>query len=1385
MPELLARRIGDGSEPPHGWSIEACELAVVGLDISESTSIMEDLVRWSPDGSETIANALNTVFSMVGDVITEYHGSVVTLAGDEVLAVWSSAEFGGATAAVNWAARAARAIEEKAGRLAPVGGYPIRLRAGIGEGPAWLLDIGAERGRRIFVPVGPCFHEMAHAQKAVEASDIGASDHVRLLLGATAKTEPANGAPAVGRLSTVQPAFDPPPRPVRPRVSLPAALAARYVPDVVLERWDGSRGTFQPELAPVTAMFISFRPRPWDEEAARVVSEASLHALDILTRYEGSIINAAQDLGGLTLVAGFGLPPRIREREALRANLAALEISRAMQGFVDHGIGVATGQAFCGVCGSATYRQFMMVGPVVNLAARLMQRAQNEALCDQVSQHLSRDRVHFSARGRTDMKGFAGPIEVYRPEWHEADPGLPTLRRLAGDSKVLVTRGRDREREELGGRLVALSLGTSTTVIVEGDPGVGKTHLAGDLLQASEGYGRITVFVGSGDDVDPRPYHAWKRVFSKALGLSSVRDPNKRARVVKERLSKWPELAEWAALLNEVLDLSLDDASLRDMTGRARRENTVRVLVQLLSEAAGETPLLIVLDDCQWLDSASWELVRAVHRNVEPVMLVLLTRSLPEESPAPGVDGSGSTRSAGIEDGAAHTAAEVTSYLRERGALVLSLRPLAPDTTEQIARDFLGVEALDEPVRSLFRGKVEGSPLFTVELAFQLQTDEVIAVVGTADTARGRLAVPPTELDRLRLPVRVEEVFRARLGALSDRQRMVIRAASVVGTSFDDKHVLAADPLLDPRFLAEDLEDLKRKKVIALKPDGWRFAHALIRDVARQSFLPSELRQGHRALAEWYEKHDREPENYAIIARHWAEAGDVAQEVEYLEAAATSALARGAEEATSLLELALALDVEQAGRLTAVSDARRAFWHSELGQALADHNRLDEAISHFRTALGLLGHRVPTSRLGWLAKLVGKALVQVVHLIVAPRASRDRDAAVLRQAVGILSQLGLAYYFKAEVVPWTATSLAAINLAERAGDEGIAGEAYSGLANLVGTLRLHRLAARYFERARRKIVGEPTGTASPLTREVLPDAAWQHGATAALSEAIYLRTMNRTTNVTAMLDDVIQGSRAFGQNQVLEIQLAVRGFFHEMDGRLRSARADYEELLISARRRGNAEHVVWGIALLVPLLISLDHPHEASALDDEAFRESSESFGLFGPMLHASHVMALQVRGLDEDALAHGRRVLSASGMTPYIYLTSLTAMVQVCVELLEKRQVTALGRDVRDVSRRALAALRRYVRLYPFARARYQLYLGRYQAALGRDKAARRRWTRALSDAQQAGLLLDGARIRLLLAAQLPEGSAARDEHLRQARQTVDELGLRRLKEFERLAAS
>jgi hypothetical protein len=161
-------------------------------------------------------------------------------------------------------------------------------------------------------------------------------------------------------------------------------------------------------------------------------------------------------------------------------------------------------------------------------------------------------------------------------------------------------------------------------------------------------------------------------------------------------------------------------------------------------------------------------------------------------------------------------------------------------------------------------------------------------------------------------------------------------------------------------------------------------------------------------------------------------------------------------------------------------------------------------------------------------------------------------------------------------------------------------------------------------------------------------------------------------------------------------------------------------------------------------------------------------------------------QGRSAEALSYAQDALSTLGTMPVWFdFVGLTAMVRACIELLEDVRGTAEDKDVRKISRRALRALRRYVRVYPFCRARFDLYFGMYQAAVRKDHFARRRWLRALRCAERSGLQLDAAHARLLLAGQLPEGSEARAEHLRHARRTLDELGLRRLEGLEGFAGS
>ena len=135
-------------------------------------------------------------------------------------------------------------------------------------------------------------------------------------------------------------------------------------------------------------------------------------------------------------------------------------------------IGLATGRAFCGAVGSEVHREYDVIGEVMNLAARLMQAAPDTILCDAATYRAARSRLRFQDLPAISVKGKAAPVAVFRPV---EPPGK------ARQSAAML--GRVDERAALAERLRALEERTSGLVMIEGEPGIGKSRLLADLLE--------------------------------------------------------------------------------------------------------------------------------------------------------------------------------------------------------------------------------------------------------------------------------------------------------------------------------------------------------------------------------------------------------------------------------------------------------------------------------------------------------------------------------------------------------------------------------------------------------------------------------------------------------------------------------------------------------------------------------------------------------------------------------------------------------------------------------------------------------------------------------------------------------------------------------------
>ncbi|REF00711.1 ATP-binding protein [Thermomonospora umbrina] len=410
--------------------------------------------------------------------------------------------------------------------------------------------------------------------------------------------------------------------------------------------------------------------------------------------------------------------------------------------------------------------------------------------------------------------------------------------------------GRSEEISRIDGLVAGARAGSGGALIVRGDAGIGKTALLGHAAESAAGL-RVLHGVGIESEIEV-PF----------AGLHLLLHP------YLDRIAALP--GRQADALRTAFGLTGAGASERFLIGAAT--------LSLLSELAGDRPLVCLIDDAQWFDPASADaLVFAARRlRLEPVAVLFAVRDGAGRFPAPGIP----TLSLPALD-----RADAISLLDRHG------------------RDLAG------PTRARILAEAQGNPLAIIEFTAAL-TDRR----GRAGFARA-LPVEP-------LPVagRVQGAFRARIADLPEpTQRLLLLAAA--DDTADLGVVLRAAERLG--LSAADMEPAEQAHLIDLTAGTVTFRHPLIRTAAYRGAPHAQLVSAHRALADTLTG-----ERYADRrAWHLAAATTVPDEavaVE-LEAAARRAAQRGGPAAVATaLERAAHLGTDRVLRGRRLVGAARA-----------------------------------------------------------------------------------------------------------------------------------------------------------------------------------------------------------------------------------------------------------------------------------------------------------------------------------------------------------------------------------------------------------------------------------------------------------------------------
>jgi class 3 adenylate cyclase len=722
-PALASRRLVGRQEPlcePEGEQLAA---AVLFADISGFTALTERLAGTGPSGVEELTELLNGCFGELIRLVVDHGGDVVKFAGDALLGLWPADE--SLPALTAQAASCGLTMQRILHASELAAGTRLLIRIGIGAGQVMAAHLGGELGRWEFVVGGPAVTQACTVEQLARPGEVVLSpealEHARDTC-AGEQVPVGSGQAYALRVTAVQATAAAPLSSV-PRRQVAEAVLGSYVPAAILARLAAGQSAWLSELRHLSVLFL--RLPELDDLAPRTLRQANdlVRAVQAtLYEYEGSLNKLSVDDKGTTVVAAFGLPPVAHEDDAVRGVHAALGLQALLhQRGLHHAIGIATGRAFCGSVGSNLRREYTMIGKVVNLAARLMQTALDDVVCDAATRQIAGAKLAFQELPARRVKGVAEPVAVFRPGGH-------SQARAAGRSLV----GRANERGLLTDGLTALRHGRGGTILLEGEAGIGKSRLLDDMVAQATGH-PVKTLVGTADAIRATtPYHAWRGVFESLFDLTDISEPHVRRAGVLEWLLGRPDLERLAPLLGDILPLDLpQDALIGQLQGQVRADNTRRLLAGALQAASEDQPLLIVLEDAHWCDSASWALAWLVSQQLPSALLVLALRPLTEPIP------------------------EEYQRLRQApGSQRLQLDPLPADDVAALVGQRLGVTSVPQPITDLIGEHAGGNPFFSEELAYTLRDSGAITVTnGTCQIA------PGADLQGLSLPDTVQESF--------------------------------------------------------------------------------------------------------------------------------------------------------------------------------------------------------------------------------------------------------------------------------------------------------------------------------------------------------------------------------------------------------------------------------------------------------------------------------------------------------------------------------------------------------------------------------------------------------------------------------------------------
>ena len=1338
----LWRQLDDGNSTicPSEKEFDA---AILFADVTGFTNLTERLMAQHKDqvaiGAEQLTLLLSQYFDHLVEVIYQHGGDVIKFAGDAMLVFFPDPQ---PKRSLKRALTAAMKMQEVSQKISTEIqkdlGVELNLKVTVSEGSVRGLVLGGVFDRWEFAVLSTGISDVGRLGDFAQPRDVLIGEKSLRILGDEISNTKQRSE-GVWQLESV-PKWDigelnnPPSKSVK---TVPEDKLKAFIPAAVVSRIMAghSDSNLLGELRSVTVLFISLHGFNDDVDLA--------HAQKIVTTVQhvcygqrGSLDKISCDDKGVSIIAGFGVPPMSADDDALRAVKAALHVHKSLQDLeVEASVGVATGQVYCGTLGDKLRREYTLMGDGVNTAARLMSKAQSSILCDQATADACGNLIKFDRAKTLKLKGKSSSVQAFQP--------LAIAEKVQRHSSSLI--GRDHELALLRGAIESLDTQRyNPFFFIESDAGMGKSALLDVAINDVFAESNHQVIRSSASTVEVSFYGVWREVLFKLMAIDSSSTTSAREDCISNLIEQ-SETTETRSLplLNDILGLHFEeDDQIKLMSGEIRAEN-IRVLIrEIIRIAVAGQSLVIVIDDAQWMDSSSWEALNYLARSLRNVMFVVAKQPFSEDTPI-----------------------SYERILDLSSATKLTLQPFEKQEVQQQIQSLLKVEQVSEDLVSLVYERGNGHPLYTEVLVGDMHESGAIVLVDDCAQLHENIGSD----SQIELPESIESAIVAQLERLEIDKQLALKTASVIGKRFSIDELHYIYPIdKSAASLVNELDGLSQA--------GWTrhqesqsdylFTHQVTQKTAYQLMLFNQRKKLHAQVARFLELDTQAlPSRYAEVAYHWRKAQEMDKALSYYDLAIQKAYALFANRETlnylsEIEEILVNSNID-------VPKIKLARWKAMGGAAVLSLGYPEKAQDYFNESLKILDVYLPASNFGFVFKTLGQIFKQIQHRFV-PRLSRSINKDEIAKAhlsALVMERQFLVYYYLKNLGGLMYSAFASTNLAEATADNtATLSRTYATLGNAMAGIPLNAVSQYYINKS------------ADVAAQVKEDDAWawHHlaGGMCYAQEGHWTEFVNSMDQCKALSLKQGDTKRWEESSSVDCIGAILRGDFYSVT----EAQNPYQRIFKSGFDRGVYQVQSWGYCMWTISAIAQGEYEVAERIAsklERLFQEHPDGFDPVNIMEASSCFATLAIRRNDLDTAVRylelgtsevkkwGRPTTWRSIPCSAIFAESLIRVFAVAGSQGQESTLTKIRPWVVD----AIDLVKDHASIYGVAKSKYHLVQGWWNYAMGNVPRARKHWNKGGFLAVEFGMKFDQLLIGLALemshSLDLGKNSFSANQHL------------------------